>query len=157
MTEIMTETEKMSAQHSKELLGPWVISTFSNISAKLSKKSLNPNPNPVLAKISNPSPIQIRQKSLNPVRKSPNPNPCSSLVVTGLDCDTIQVHHERFSSFMKCGLPSHICCGCRRMVGNILLIVLSFLNFRRDRFERGNFVLAKTTRVFTNSRSSKAS
>ena len=57
----------------------WVVSTFSNVLAKLVKKSVNPNPNPALARISNPCPIQIRQTSLNPVRKSPNPNPCSSL------------------------------------------------------------------------------
>ena len=72
----------MTLQHQKELSCSWVISTFSNILEKLSKISVNPNPNPVLAKISNPSPIEIRQKSLNPVRKSLNSNPCSSLTST---------------------------------------------------------------------------
>ena len=78
-------------------------------------------------------------------------------IVTGLDCDTIQTHHEKFSSLMKHGLSSHISCGCKRTVGNFLLTVLSFPNFRRDHFERGNFVVAKTPHMFTDSRGSKAS
>ena len=74
-----------------------------------------------------------------------------------LDSDTIQAHHEKFSSFMKHRLLSHICWGYNRQTVGILYSLSCRLpNFRRDRFERGNFVVAKTLRVFTNSRSSKA-
>ena len=52
---------------------------------------------------------------------------------------------------------SHICRGCWQTVGNIVLIVLSFSYFEREGFDRGNLVVAKTLRVFTNSRSSEAS
>ena len=76
-------------------------------------------------------------------------------VITALDCDTIRAHYSQFSSFMKHGLSSHICCGCRRTVGNILLIILSFPSFRNDLFETGNVVIAKTLRVLADSRGNK--
>ena len=74
-----------------------------------------------------------------------------------LESTAIHEHREKFSSFMKHRLMSHICWDCRQTVGNIMLIVLSFPNLRHDRFERDNFAVAKTLSVFTNSRSSKAS
>ena len=54
---------------------------------------------------------------------------------------------------MKHQLLPHICCW--KYFANCL--VLSFLNFRCHRFERGNFVVAKTLRLFTDSRGSEVS
>ena len=84
-------------------------------------------------------------------------------IITGVDCDTIQARHEKFSSFIRHGLSSHISCGCEQTVENTLLFVLSFPSFRSfgsilcDPFEEDNFVVTKTPHVFANYRGTKAS
>ena len=86
----MTETEEMIAQHSKELLGPLVISTFSDKLAKLSKKSPNSKSDPNSAKKPKYCP------------KTPNPNPCSSLQI----CQQRSPERNRIPSLLAISLVS---------------------------------------------------